>query len=155
MSLDFYIRLETDFDLVGMSELIDKVGIQWNSSSQQFEHIISKVCDFFYLGIVRISPSLSQALSETRQIRVPKFSIVMSWKGYTSTPMEAELHMVEIVVFLLKELKGDLSFDYEGTPYLIRRSGQVLLSKEVKYWEYDPRYLMLIPTPYQWVEKLP
>lgn len=157
MSAKYYIYLETKLNVIDISNLLETVDLGWNTLPRLHANQIAKTCPHFSMSILQPSESLAESLGNTYQIKTPSFSCSFNYRGYSEYAHQAILPIVRVLVFLLKELDGDVAFLFEDTSftYLVRRNGKTLLTTGHSFWKDDPRRLDLIPTPYQWLEKLP
>lgn len=157
MSAKYYIYLESKLNVIDISNRLEEVDLTWNTLPQVYDNHIAKTCAHFSMSILQPSESLAKSLGETYQINMPSISCSFNYRGYSEYVHQAVLPVVQVLVFLLKELGGDVAFLLEDMSftYLVRRSGKTLLTTGRSFWKDDPRRLDFIPTPYEWVEKLP
>ncbi|CAG1013287.1 hypothetical protein ANRL4_04896 [Anaerolineae bacterium] len=155
MSIEYHFLLATEINIVEFSSRLDSMDMTWSTHPQHFPNLISKECPYFLMLILDPSDVLRQSYGKSYQIEAPTISCTLDFKRYYHDHRTAMVQIVRTVSFILHNFAGDAVFASINPTYLIRRSGRLLLSKEDNFWNLDPRRLDLIPTPYQWVEKLP
>ncbi|CAG1000024.1 hypothetical protein ANRL4_03065 [Anaerolineae bacterium] len=157
MSIEYHFLLATELNIVEFSSRLDSMDMTWSTRPQHFPHLISKKCPYFLLVILDPSDNLKQSYGTSYQIATPTISCTFDFdfKRHNHDYPTAMAQIIRTVFFLLRNFDGDAVFAGINPTYLIRRSGKLLLSKEEDFWNFDPRFLEHIPTPYEWVEKLP
>lgn len=155
MSIEYHFLLATDLNIVEFSSRLDSMDMAWNTLPQRFPNLISKECLYYLMLILDPSDVLRQSYGRSYQITTPSISCTFDFKRYYHDPRTAYVQIVRAVGFLLRTFDGDAVFASINPTHLIRRSGKLLLSKEDDFWNLDSRFLDFIPTPDEWVEKLP
>ncbi|CAG0991267.1 hypothetical protein ANRL2_03209 [Anaerolineae bacterium] len=155
MSIEYHFLLASELNIVEFSSRLDSMDMTWSTRPQHRPDLISKECPYFLMLIWEPTDNLKQSYGVSYQIETPTISCTLDFKRYYHDHPTAYVQIVRTVGFLLRTFDGDAVFASINPTHLIRRSGKLLLSKEEDFWNFDPRFLEHIPTPYEWVEKLP